>query len=150
MPTLELGVLELSYSHTEGGKTRPTTTGDVAEILESRYHVMAYFYNLKQDKIAGFLADSMANALQDRINGRTVGRSPMYDAQQQIEASFRAFLDANEMNKLALFLTGLPISAAAARGVSHRFKHPYAKRPGRVAFVDTGLFRASFRALFKP
>ncbi len=151
MAVLQLGVLEVGYSQTENGKTKPTTTFAVATILEENYHVMGTFYRLREAKIAAFLADSMANAFQDRINGRTVGRSPMYDAEQKIEAEFRSFIFANEMNKFSLLLTGQPISAAAARGVNHRRKHPHTmKNPSRPAFVDTGLYVQSFRALFKP
>lgn len=147
--TLELGVLDIAYTHDENGKSKGTTTGDVAEILERNYHVMGTFYELKKEKIAGFVADAMANALTDLANGRAV-TSPMHDANQRIEALFRDFLDADEMNTLAKRLTGGNISEAAARGVSHRRKQPYKQRPQRPAFVDTGLYRASFRAVFKP
>jgi hypothetical protein len=149
MATLELGVLDVAYTSDSSGKK--TTTGDVAEILESNYHVMETFAELRKQRIADFLAQSMANALQDRLNGRTATGSPMFDAEQRIEADFRAFLDANEMNRLSVALTGQAISAAAARGVNRRKKNPFAKaNRARVAFVDTGLYRDSFRAVFKP
>jgi hypothetical protein len=160
MPTLQFGTLDVAYSQASlrkaginpgAFKSSSVTTGDVAEILESQYHVMQTFYILKQERIAGFLANSMANALQDRLNGRTVGRNPMFDAEQQIEAAFRGFLDANEMNRLSVALTGTPVSAAAVAGVNPRKKHPYAKKnKARPSFIATGLYRASFRALYKP
>ena len=147
MATLELGVLDQAYSHIEGHSTKVTTTYEVAQILEDNYHVMGTFYALKQEKIANFLADSIGNAFQDRIQGRTIGRSPTYDAEQKIEALFRSFLDANEMNKLSIALTGIAISAVAARGYSKRRK----RNPlGRPAFIDTGTYRISFRCIFKP
>lgn len=150
MATLELGVLEVAYSQTENGKTKTTTTGDVAEILESRYHVMETFFELRKQKIANFLAESMGNALQDLLAGRKVRSTPTYGAEQKIEAEFRSFLDANEMQKLAVLLTGSLISSAAASGISHRRKMPYSsKNPSRPAFVDTGLYRSSFRAVIK-
>ena len=152
MAELILGVLDVAYSMkaTETAPAQSTTTGDVAQILEANYHVMETFFESRKDQIAGFLADSLANALQDRLNGVPTRSSPTYGAEQQIEAEFRAFLDANEMQIVALATTGSPISEAAARGVNHRFKRPYArKNRARPAFVDTGLYRSSFRALVK-
>lgn len=160
MASLTFGVLEVAYSDAHGPANGPTTTGDVAEILEQRYHVMQTFYDLRKGRIAEFLADGMATVLQDLVSGRTratirtaatMGRgSAMYDAAQRIEHEFRSFLDANEMQKLAIALNGAPISAAAANGVNHRKKRPYVKKnKARPAFIDTGLYRASFRALVR-
>lgn len=157
MATLTFGVLEIAYSDAHGpGSGGTTTTGDVAEILERRYGVMQTFYDLRKGRIAEFLADGMASALQNLVAGRRMDTgSAMYGAGQRIEHEFRAFLDANEMQKLALALAGPEIvnpnlSAAAARGVNHRRKHPYAKKnKPRPAFIDTGLYRASFRALVR-
>lgn len=150
MAVLSLGVLDVAYTQKEPGQApKRTTTGDVAEILERNYHVMATFFELRKERIALFLAESIAQSLNDRLQGRKVGK-PLFDAEQRIETEFRSFLDANEMNKLAVALTGMPISAAAARGVSHRRKQPYKRRDARPAFVDTGLYRSSFRAVFKP
>lgn len=165
MASLVFGVLDVAYSEAHGtsGKQVATTTGDVAEILESRYAVMQTFFDLRKAKIAGYLADAMATAIQNLVTGRPTplrisagGQgSPMFDAQQRIEQEFRSFLDANEMEKLALALAGPNIanphiSAAAAKGVNHRKKHPYAKKNrARPAFVDTGLYRTSFRALVR-
>ena len=148
MATLELGVLEVGYTQREpGGTNRTTTTYQVAEILESRYHVMATFYERRKEKIANLVADNVATAIQDLISGQRT--SPTYRAEQGIEAQFRQFLDANEMQLLAM-LVGNIASVAALKGVSHRKLHPYAKKnPARPAFVDTGLFRSSFRCRIK-
>jgi hypothetical protein len=144
-----LGVVDVAYSQKEAnGTTKRTTTGDVAEILEKTYAVMQTFFEVREVKIAGFLADSIANAIQDRVSGRR-GGSPTVEAEQKIEAEFRAFLDANEMQNRMLAMGGDQlISMAALRGVSHRKKHPYAKaNPSRPMFIDSGLFRISFRAV---
>jgi hypothetical protein len=148
---LSLGVLDVAYTQDEGNGISHTTTGKVAQILEDNYHIMATFFALRDEQIAGFLADAMAQAFSDKVNGRTVGGSPMADAEQRIEAEFRAFIFSNEINTLSMAVTSTPISAAAARGVNKRKMHPYAKaNKARPAFVDTGLYVASFRALFKP
>ena len=153
MGKLELGVEDFAYS--EGvrvnGKTtvRRTTTGQVASILEDRYHVMGTFFGLKQEKIATYLADSVADAIAALFRGQNPGR-PTYGAEQQIEAAFRAFLDANEMDTIARALTGMGISGAASRGVNRRKLHPFSqKNAARPAFIDTGTYRAAFRAKVK-
>lgn len=161
MASLTFGVLEIAYSDAHSAfnkKAGATTTGEVAEILEKRYRVMQTFFDLRKGRIAEFLADGMATAIQNLVSGRpTIGSAvtlgtgnAMYDAAQRIEHEFRSFLDANEMQKLAIALTGAPISQAAARGVNHRKKRPYVKKnKARPAFIDTGLYRSSFRALVK-
>ena len=145
---LIMGVLDVAYSLTENGKAKETTTGDVAEILEKNYAVMATFYVLKQETIAGYLAGSLSDAIQDRLRGHAIV-DPTYGGAQKIEAAFRSFLSANEMGKLWQAATGTALSLAAARGINHRKKHPYAgKNRARPAFVDTGLYMRSFRAWF--
>lgn len=161
MASLVFGVLEVAYSdahNPNNPKAGVTTTGDVAEILEKRYHVMQTFFDLRKGRIAEYIADGMATAIQNLVAGRpTIGSAErlgtgnaMYDAAQRIEHEFRSFLDANEMQKISIALYGTPVSAAAARGVNHRKKRPYVKKNrARPAFVDTGLYRASFRALVR-
>jgi hypothetical protein len=142
---LNLGVLDVTYSDANGG-TGATSTGDVAEILEKNYGVMATFFASRKDKIAQVLADGVAAAIQDLVNGAPP-RSPTFGAEQKIEALFRAFIFSDEMATLHRALEGTELSAAAAAGVNHRKKHPYAKaNKARPAFVDTGLFVNSFRA----
>ncbi len=150
MAKLIFGELEEAYAEAYGGKSRTTTTAQVGEILEQRYHVMQTFFDLRKGQIAEYLADGMAIVLQDHLSGRKTPAGPMTRAEQQMEAAFRSFLDANEMQKLALALGRAPISGAAMRGVSHTKLHPYAsKNRARPAFIDTGLYRLNFRAEVK-
>lgn len=171
MPTLHLGVLDVAYSDANGGDPS-TTTGKVAEELEKRYSIMETFYESRKQVIADYLAESMADSLHDLIKrgrgiaasgsvttrrvknyGETAQRvltstqsSLTYDADQKIERDFRKFIFANEMQKMSI-TPWLPMSEAAAEGVNHRKKHPYArKNRARPNFVDTGLYVASFRA----
>lgn len=152
---LVLGVLDVGYSDAhgrDGGKT----TGDVAEILESRYHVMEAFYESRKEKIDDWLAGSVANAIETLIEtGRNV--MPTFEAEQKIEAEFRAFLSSNEMAKMLADLTQSErdyflgstggFMGAADAGVSHRKKNPYSrKNKARPAFIDTGLYQSSMRA----
>jgi hypothetical protein len=153
---LVLGVLDVAYSDARG-KDGATTTGDVAEILERNYHVMQTFYESRQEKIADWLAGSVANAIETVVEtGSNV--MPTFEAEQNIEAEFRVFLSANEMSHLLGSLTDSELSyylgatggdfrGAGERGVNHRKKRPYSsKNKARPAFIDTGLYQASFRA----
>ncbi|MHB1310543.1 MAG: hypothetical protein ACYC3L_00905 [Gemmatimonadaceae bacterium] len=137
---LVLGVLDVAYS--DAGSSGATTTGDVAKILEDRYHVMETFYESRRQQVGEWLADSVADAIDGLVKGRNV--KPTFDAEQKIEASFRAYLSANEWSGIVPLTQQI---TAAQMGVSHRKKHPYAsKNKERPAFIDTGLYQASFRA----
>lgn len=120
------------------------TTGDVADILEAKYHVMEIFFELHENFIIGELKTSMEGALQNLALGAPPGSiSLTAEAQSSIENDFRMFLGLREMDGLGY--PGVP-TQAALDGVSHRFLHPYAKRASRPSFIDTGLYQASFRA----
>ena len=154
---LALGVLDVAYSDANAKKA--TTTGEVAQILEDRYHVMETFYVANED----FIGDEMVKSVSNTIDSLGVGApptiNPLTEAEQAIERRFRQFLDQREMAKLiaglspelraALGPSG-EFSGAASRGVSHRKKHPYSKKnKARPEFVDTGLYQQSFRAWFE-
>lgn len=151
---LKLGVLDQAYSDAQAGGAQ--TTGEVAQILEDKYHVMETFYALNQDKIAGWLADSVQKAIESLALGAPVNALPTMDAEQKIEDEFRDFLDSNAMGTLSFLseaerdyaLAHMPAyTGAASRGVSHRKKQPdAAKNKPRPVFIDTGLYQASFRA----
>lgn len=153
MITLQLGVLDVTYTQDVGGSSQTKTTGDVAEIIENKYHVMRYFFGAHKDEIATILTDMMANSLQQALASRSGGsaRPPMHtvQAQSQIEALFRRFLDADELQRLSIDITGSAISQAALSGFSKRKKQPTKAGLGRAAFVDTGLYRSSFRAAIR-
>jgi len=136
---LVLGVLDVGY--TEG--TDSTTTGDVAEHLEDKYHIMRSFVELHEDEIAEAMAKDMAGLIESvQMGGKTDFKLP--GAMQSIQNQFRRFLTQGEMQRL--MPATQPIAAADA-GVNHRKKRPYVKKnKARAAFVDTGLYRASFRA----
>jgi hypothetical protein len=152
MVTLNLGCVDVAY--TEDGES--TTTGDVAEYLEADYHVMRTFLELYEDQIGDFLADAMAGEIESITQGKPVVPLASRDVTTQlgdrviqgqsvngrIEEAFRDYLDKGEWRQVS----GQKIEAADA-GVNHRKKHPYSsKNKARAAFVDTGLYQASFRA----
>lgn len=137
---LVLGVLDMAY--VEDGHS--TTTGDVAGFLEDRYHVMRSFVELHEGEIGTALADGIAGNIESLAMGVPLSRITMQGATAKIEEEFKDFLDRDEMGQL---LPATWQSKAAAAGVSHRKKDPDAEdNAARPSFVDTGLYRASFRA----
>lgn len=137
---MRLGVFDVAYSDPEvkGAKT----TGDVAEILEEKYHIMRTFLEVRENKIGKDVADAFRKAIEAIGQGKPHAEKLDLDY-SKIEAEFRDFLDAGEMEKI------MPVSQpvmAARKGTNHRKKHPYAKKnKARPAFIDTGLYQASFR-----
>lgn len=154
---LHLGVVDVAYVDAEtpaasrkrikAGKppaANEMTTGDVAEILEAKYHVMQVFYELHKDDVAKDFEHSVAGALETVMLGGPPSADPFGDATGKIEERFRDFLTNREMERLGY--QGVP-TQAAIDGVNHRKKHPYSsKNKRRPSFVDTGLYQASFKA----
>jgi hypothetical protein len=148
---LNLGVVDAAYTDADGGKT----TGEVAGYLEDEYHVMRTFLEIYEDQIGEFLADAMAGEIESLAQGKPVAifgkdiDTKLGDrlisgmsVNGKIEEKFRDYLDAREWQDLSRQKV-----EAADVGVNHRKKTPYAKKnKARPAFVDTGLYQASFRA----
>lgn len=137
MSILHLGVLDLPHP---GGKGE-LTTGDLAEILESKYGLYSVFLDANLEKIAEQIADSLGDAIDNVLAGGPVPENPFAAAEQDVAADFVTFLDTDEMAKIGV--RGVP-TGAALRGVNHRLK--IKKGSPRVSFVDTGTLRASTTA----
>lgn len=136
---LHLGVIDLPYPADAEG----LTTGDVAEILEDKYHPMEVFFELHGQEIADALANGMEGALESLLMGappQAIARAAE-GALSGVQAQFKTFLSSREMEGLGI--PGVP-TKAALDGVNHRLK----KRKGapRPSFIDTGLYQSSFRA----
>lgn len=171
MTTLILGVIDILYENegekerpnpiTKKGKVRksearrlqremdghdskadgPTTTSQVAEILEEKYGVMNAFYNEYQDSIQAALIHSLEGALEDLYLGSPI-TDPLAEASQEIQSGFQFFLASAEIETMGI--EGVPTQAALERR-SLRFKGK--KGPNkRPSFIDTGLYQASMRA----
>ena len=119
------------------------TTGDVAEILEARYGIMQFFFDEHNADVVAALDDVMRDRLDNLLMGAPVPDTLFQEGDlSEVEDAFRRFLDAKEMDGR---VPGVP-TQAALRGVSHRFSKPYAKRPERPSFIDTGQYQANFVA----
>ena len=145
---LHLGVNDVPYSHSANtgksktGKQRVSTTGEVAEILEDKYSVMGTFWSLHQDEVVAELEGAIGGALETLLTSESSSARVSESITSDIEDMFQKFLSGREMDGV---VAGVPTAAAQA-GVSHRFKHPYARRAPRPSFIDTGLYESSFKA----
>lgn len=138
MTTLHLGVTEVPYAH--GGKS----TGDVAEILEAKYHLFEAFWQLHQEQIVAEVTEAITGAFESVVRGAPPPADPHAAAMTKVQQLFNVFLDQKEMDTLGY--PGVPTAASLA-GVNHRLKHPYRKsNKPRPSFVDTGLLENSMRA----
>ena len=74
------------------------STGDVAEILEAKYHIMEVFFeDVGADVIAGALEHSVAGAIENIAAGASAARlQPTAEAMGEIETAFRLFLGQQE------------------------------------------------------
>lgn len=157
--TLHLGVIEQPYTSYDGGRraanpkrrgkkaapktkrsARTVTTGDVAQWLEDRYHVMEVFYE-SDGGVLPLLKQSLRDALEDILMGAPVGANPFLGATSEIQARFKKFISDREMEFMGI--PGVPTAAALA-GVNSRMKRRHG--PRRPSFRDTGLYQASFIA----
>lgn len=138
MTTLHLGVLDVPYAR-KGGKT----TGDVAEILEAKYGIICAFWQRNRQDYLDALVGGSVEALEAKLQGRSP-RGSTKSTLERMRHDFRVFISQRQVEQVGL--RGVP-TEAALKGISHRFKHPYARRnPRRPSFRDTGLYEASFRA----
>jgi hypothetical protein len=180
MPTLVLGVIDFPYANeppepkkvplAKAGKSakpiakgegatekRTVTTGEVAEYLENKYHIMRLFVEMQEPVIQMELVESVKSAIINLSLGGQVGDGigeALNDAVSEIEREFRTFLDENELEDAGV--PGVP-TKAAMNGVNHRFKSKLnnvsmaEKQAGtrvgvpRVSFIDTGTYQKAFK-----
>jgi len=141
---ISLGVIDLPYDDEKG-----VTTGDVAEILESEYGVMASFVDLHEADILDAVENALVGHMENMMLGAPPTDSPLAGAASTIEKEFRNYLDAEEMSQVAGIAghsAGVP-TKAALKGVSKRFKRKRGAR--RPSFIDSGMYQASFHVEVK-
>lgn len=147
MTTLHLGVIDIPYANdapasgkgkTKKAATKSITTGEVADLLEDKYHVMELFYETHRAGIVHDITESLAGALESQMMGAPPSTDPFAAGTQQINEKFKNFILSREIESLGI--PGTP-TEAALKGVSHRKLHPYAKANARrPSFYDTGMY----------
>ncbi len=140
MPTLHFGVIDQLYKDEENGIVK--TTGQVATELELKYHVMEVFFDKYEKEIEEILEAEMTSQFEQLLSGKRP--LELIINTFKIEELFKKYLSRDEWQKI----TGRIIQTAL-QGVSKRFKDRFnlkKKRGPRPAFIDTGLYQASFKA----
>lgn len=118
------------------------TTGDLAQILESKYDLFRGFYEFHAEQIDGILARSIDSALSDLINTGHAPENPYSDGCEEITALFKSFLDTGASESIGMI--GAP-TEAALKGINHR-KSAFQKGARRPSFEDTLMLRNSLLA----
>ena len=155
MTTLVLGVHDMAYGaqFSSGGSRRSKsraqsaygkgkTTGDIAQILEAKYHIMQTFYDMNKTDIASALEKSMVGSIINMVNGQPAPVMADAQAMSDIETAFKQALSMRAFDGV---IPGVPTQASLG-GRSSRFKRPGAKRGARPSFINTGLYQSSFTA----
>ena len=146
---IHLGVVDIPYVNeplpTKKPRKKPVkvaleTTGEIAEILEDKYHVMEHFVQLHGEEIGDALEDGLSGAIETLLMGGQPPGDLYVRGASKIEELFRRFLESQEMDSLGY--PGIP-TRAAIEGVSHRFKRR--RGPPRPSFVDTSQYELSFK-----
>jgi hypothetical protein len=151
MPALHLGVADVPYvdapQPVKRGRKPPKasgatqTTGDVAERLEDKYHIMQVFYEQHKGDVGLALEGALAGALENLLMGAPASTAPFGEGASKIETAFKRFLSDKEMDRLGY--PGVPTKASLL-GISHRFKGK--RGPPRPSFIDTAMYENSFKA----
>ena len=131
---LVLGVVDLPYTD----HTQSETTGEVAEILEEKYHVMETFFDMHKKDIADAIGQSVAGALVNARAGQTMKRDIFLSAMDKTEKMFKRYIDSEQH--------GIKLKKHDAPKAGARKKRQYKKVSAVVAFVDSGLMRKSFKS----
>ena len=144
---LILGVVETNYTDSK----ESVNTGDVATMLEDKYHVMETFYEMHNLDIIAALENGIAGAIENTLAGKKGKSDILLGAYGNIENEFHKYLDNEEMRGA---VDGVPTAAALA-GISSRFKkkknNVYRKGKTiatgvrRPSFIDSGLYRHLFK-----
>ena len=138
--SLVLGVVDVAYTD----KGNKTTTGDVAQILEDRYHPMQIFEMESRPEIAAALSRAVQSQISRIVNGKPPAKDMWTGATAKIDELFRDFLDRDVISGI------LPMTqqiTAAQIGKNSRKKSVYNKNnETRPALIDTGLYQKSFKS----
>ena len=125
--------------------SKTMTAEDVAKILEAKYQILDTFEEVYGTRIQATILGRFTEVAGDVLSGaRRRGDlgSLLKPATKEIERMFKQFLDNEEMNGR---VPGVPTQAALT-GVRHGRGSKTRQGVPRPSFIDTGIYRASFRA----
>jgi hypothetical protein len=126
------------------GFSKTMTAEKVAKILNSKYNILELFYGMYEKEINDIISSNFGQVASNMLSaGRElnkVSKKNLQPGMQEIVGMFRSFIDNEEMNGRP----GIP-AQASLMGIRHRRGHRI-RHGSRPSFVDTGIYKASFRA----
>jgi hypothetical protein len=147
---LELGFLDVPYNRrasfiAAGRKTAPRrlrkgnmTTARLSDILEEKYQIVDFFVESHFGEILEDIFTGIDILDARPSSGRGSRTNYVQHGLNSIQKRFQKMLDRKEMDGQR---TGVPTNASIL-GV----RYGRSRMPGRPSFIDTGLYRDSFRA----
>jgi hypothetical protein len=128
------------------GFSKTMTAEKVANILEGKYGIVETFSAVYEEEISNIMTEGFAEIARNMLSsGRTSTTSSiknlMKPSTNNIQSLFRSFLDQEEMNGM---VEGVPTAAALGGKRSGRGSKTR-KGIKRPSFINTGIYRASFR-----
>lgn len=154
MTTLHLGVMDVPYVRAPPKRRRAktmageVTTGQVAEWLENKYHILEHFWQIHGKEAVADLELSLSGTLENLMMGSPLGSDPYAAAESSIEDRMKRFIIEGEMD--ALGYPGIPTKAARERASGRRRSSRFKRRRGTgarpVSFYDSGLYQSSLKA----
>lgn len=150
MPVLHFGVIDIPYTEFDNGKPKkrkkseapPPTTGDVAEWLENKYHIMEIFYKKHEKEISAYIEADLKGQFANILAGISGQNTySLNESTAKMESDLKRFISSREAEQSGI--KGTP-TQAALDGINHRFKNPKTgvRRP---SFRDTGQYMASMK-----
>jgi hypothetical protein len=126
--------------------SKTMTAEKVSNILEGKYGIVDTFAAIHEHDIRALFHDQfreVATKIIEERGGQTYSsiKRLMNPATKEVEKLFKSFLDNEEMNGM---VSGVP-TQAAMRGVRHGRGSKTRRGIQRPSFIDTGIYRASFR-----
>ena len=112
------------------GLTSAITTGDVATILEDKYHLMESFYQVHEKDIGNLIVQAVAGRLENIQLGVPTGSDAFGTATNQIEDMCKKFLSTREVEHLGI----PPLSGerTVARAQQNAMSSLYTDETGKV------------------
>jgi hypothetical protein len=119
------------------------TTGELQKILEARYGIVEFFWDKHSEEVVGGIIEAYFDELAKPESGKGSRTDYMGKAIRRGEQAFRDMLDNRELDGQ---VDGVPTAAAVSgHSIAKRRRKRGTIRKERSSFVETGLYRDSFR-----
>jgi hypothetical protein len=119
------------------------TTGELQRILEERYGIVQFYWDHHGEEVVEELVQGYLSELSRPESGKGSRTDYMGKAIRNGEQAFRDMLDNRELDGQ---VGGVPTAASVSgHSIAKRRRKRGTVRKERSSFVETGLYRDSFR-----